>query len=236
MTVSYFLDGDVFMWAARGHAWALDLLHGLGGATPAISAITVFELTRALSPEQHERIAHLVSRCDVVPLTAEVARDASAYCTLTAIEGYRADYFAGIVAATAAHVGRSLVTVNPFRYPLASCPVIPVSGLIDGAPDPGLLRGESFGEMIAPAGPSASAPVRTDLNVRELAVCEQQADGRWRARLDALDVSAEGDSEGEARRRLEEAVFESLATSAVQRQNFQRLSEATGDQEAQYGQ
>ncbi|HXF74398.1 MAG TPA: type II toxin-antitoxin system VapC family toxin [Actinomycetota bacterium] len=133
----YLLDTVVLIWAVRGLREAprvLRLLRGRGDL--AVASITLLELRRALLPEEFRRAEEELEGMRVLPLDAATARAAGDYLVRCAEEGYRIDFFAGIIQATAARAGRALVTYGPHHYPLADCEIVPLAELVgtaDGA-------------------------------------------------------------------------------------------------------
>ncbi|GBC87878.1 tRNA(fMet)-specific endonuclease VapC [bacterium HR12] len=131
----YLLDTVVLIWAVRGLHEAPRLLRHLREtADVAIAAITLLELRRALLPEEFRRAEAELEWMEVLPLDAAVARAAGDYLVRCSEEGYRVDFFAGIVQATAACTGRALVTYGPHHYPLADCEIVPLQTLLEEAP------------------------------------------------------------------------------------------------------
>ncbi|HXF58114.1 MAG TPA: PIN domain-containing protein [Actinomycetota bacterium] len=131
----YLLDTVVLIWAVRGLHEAPAVLASLRRrGSLAVSAITLLELRRALSPEEYLAAEEELAGVEVVPLDAAVARAAGNYLVRCADEGYRVDFFAGIIQATAALTGRALVTYSEAHYPLADCEIVPLATL-DLAPE-----------------------------------------------------------------------------------------------------
>ena len=131
MTPSGFLlDTVVLIWAVRGLHRAPEVLAALRRRGPvAVSAITLLELRRALSPEEYHTAEDHLEGAAVLPLDAATARAAGDYLVRCADEGYRVDFFAGIIQATAALTGRPLVTYSEAHYPLADCPILPLASI-----------------------------------------------------------------------------------------------------------
>ncbi len=128
----YLLDTVVLIWAVRGLHEAPRVLRRLREtADPAVAAITLLELRRALLPEEFRRAEAELGGMEVLPLDASVARAAGDYLMRCFDEGYRVDFFAGIIQATAASSGRALVTYGPHHYPLADCEIVPLRTLVE---------------------------------------------------------------------------------------------------------
>lgn len=123
----YLLDTVVLIWAARGLHEAPRILRRLREEGDlAIASISLLELRRALLAEELPRVEPELEGMEVVPLDAATARAAADYLVRCSEEGYRVDFFAGIIQATAARTGRALVTYGPHHYPLAECEIVPL--------------------------------------------------------------------------------------------------------------
>jgi predicted nucleic acid-binding protein len=131
--VRYLLDTVVLIWAVRGLHEAPQVLRRVREeGDPAVAAITLLELRRALLPEELRLAERELEGMEVLPLDAATARAAGDYLVRCAEEGYRVDFFAGIIQATAARTGRALVTYGPHAYPLADCEIVPLERLVRG--------------------------------------------------------------------------------------------------------
>jgi predicted nucleic acid-binding protein len=126
----YLVDTVVWIWAVRGLHEAPAILASLRRlGRLAVSAITLLELRRALAPEEYEAAERLLAGVQVLPVDGTIARAAGTYLVRCADEGYRVDFFAGIVQTTAALTGRLLVTYSEAQYPLAGCRILPLAGV-----------------------------------------------------------------------------------------------------------
>lgn len=147
--MGYLLDTVVLIWAVRGLHDAPRVLRRLRERGDlAVASITLLELRRALLPEEFRRAEEGLEGIEVLPLDAATARAAGDYLVRCFDEGYRTDFFAGIIQATAARSGRALVTYGPHQYPLADCEIVPLRELA-GEPT---AAGEARGGPDAPAG------------------------------------------------------------------------------------
>lgn len=133
--MAYLLDTIVVIWAVRRLHEAAQVLQRLRqGGDLAISAISLLELRRALTGEEFEGARGELEGVEVLPLDDSTAEAAGNYLVRCADEGYRIDFFAGIIHATATRTGRALVTYSPAQYPLAECEVLPLASLFRPAP------------------------------------------------------------------------------------------------------
>jgi len=152
----YLLDTVVLIWAVRGLHEAPRVLRRLRERGDlAVASITILELRRALLPEEFRRAEEELEGVEVLPLDAATARAAGDYLVRCSDDGYRTDFFAGIIQATAARTGRALVTYGPHQYPLAECEIVPLRELAEepaGAEGPG--PGGAGGEATGAAGAS----------------------------------------------------------------------------------
>lgn len=130
--VRYLLDTIVFIWAVRGLHSADRVLERLAGEDVAVSAITVLELRRALTPEEFLSAENSLDGVDVLPIDADTARAAGEYLARCTDEGHRVDFFAGLIAVTAERHERELITYSPAHYPLAGCELLPLAAFLDG--------------------------------------------------------------------------------------------------------
>lgn len=131
----YLLDTVVLIWAVRGLHEAPAVLSRLRDRGDlAVSAITLLELRRALLPEEFHRAEEQLRGVEVLPLDGPTARAAGDYLVRCSGEGYRTDFFAGIIQATAARTGRALVTYGPHQFPLADCEIVPLRTLVEDIP------------------------------------------------------------------------------------------------------
>jgi predicted nucleic acid-binding protein len=156
--VRYLLDTVVLIWAVRGLHEAPRVLSRLRERGDlAVASITILELRRALLPEEFRRAEEELEGVEVLPLDAATARAAGDYLVRCFDEGYRTDFFAGIIQATAARTGRALVTYGPHQYPLADCEIVPLGALAEEPTAAGEVRAErdvTGGEARGRAGPS----------------------------------------------------------------------------------
>ena len=156
----YLLDTVVLIWAVRGLHEAPRVLRRLRERGDlAVASITILELRRALLPEEFRRAEEELEGVEVLPLDAGTARAAGDYLVRCFDEGYRTDFFAGIIQATAARAGRALVTYGPHQYPLAECESVPrraraVAPAAAGAAGVGRAAPGTVGRATGGAGPS----------------------------------------------------------------------------------
>lgn len=111
------IDTNILIDFIRDRDQALDFLRTVG-ARPAISVVTIMELTTgAKSRREEDRISKLEQRLHVLNVTPDVARIAGEH-----VKHYRAshglDDLDAIIAATAEHHGLKLATLNVKHFPM----------------------------------------------------------------------------------------------------------------------
>lgn len=130
--MGYLLDTMVISWAVRDLHEAPAVLRVLRREGDlAVSAITLLELRRGLPPEDYQRAADELVGVEVLPMNGSTAEAAGEYLLRCYEEGYRVDFFAGVIATTAAHTRRALVTYSPAQYPLANFEILELASLLN---------------------------------------------------------------------------------------------------------
>ncbi len=110
------LDWISVLWGVRGRGRAREiLLHP--GLEPAVSALALLEVERAVEERERGEAASLLARLGVLPVGGEEARLAARYLRAAWAEGYRVDLVDAATAATALLGSLPLLTYNPHRFP-----------------------------------------------------------------------------------------------------------------------
>ncbi|MQA87626.1 MAG: PIN domain-containing protein [Streptosporangiales bacterium] len=129
--MGYLLDTMVISWAVRDLHQAPAVVRALRSEGDlAVSAISLLELRRGLPAEDYHRATDELVDVGVVPMDGAIAEAAGEYLLRCYEEGYRVDFFAGVIATTAARTGRALVTYSPAQYPLANFNIVQLASVL----------------------------------------------------------------------------------------------------------
>ena len=123
MAEGVLIDTDILIDCLRGRDEARSFIEGLP-PPPFLSAATVAELYAGVFDDERDDLEAFLSAFRVVPITGEIARAGGLH---------RRDYgrthgtglVDGIIAATAAHVGARLATLNRRHYPMLDALTVP---------------------------------------------------------------------------------------------------------------
>jgi predicted nucleic acid-binding protein len=115
----YLLDSCILIRHLRRHAPTSELLAFLGReGSLAVAAITRTELIQGAQERERAATLGLLNALTIHALDAEIADEAGDYVRLWAAQGFKLDIADAIIAATAVHHRRVLVTLNRRHFPM----------------------------------------------------------------------------------------------------------------------
>lgn len=122
----YLLDSCILIRHLRRHQPTSDLLARLGRESSlAVASITRTELLQGVRNQERESTLALLNALTTFALDAAIADEAGEYVRMWAARGFKLDIAGAIIAATAIHHRRILVTCNRRHFPMPEIQVYP---------------------------------------------------------------------------------------------------------------
>lgn len=126
----FLLDSDVLIWMLRRRFSTLALVAALkeeSGRSLGCSALSVLEVWAGVKKGEEQATAELFAGLDVLAVDGSIGRSAAGLLSSAARRSPR-DWVDAVIAATALHHARTLVTYNTRHYPYAGLRLYPMGG------------------------------------------------------------------------------------------------------------